>query len=315
MKRIILAACILLVIFFVSVYFFIPSQILVKSIVPVRCNGFGADRVLGDTGHWVRWWPEAGQQADHEETNAWYFRGNRYRMNRRLLRSAEIAIAGQGNEVLSMLTVFPIIRIDSAYLLWTCSLKGGLNPIIRIKRYRRAKELQRDMEVILGDLRSYLEEQDHVYGISIVEGSTKDSVLVESARTVGSYPSTGEIYSLVEKLQGYILLHHGLVTGYPMINISEKQGGQLQLRVAIPTNQQVPATDSIKNRVLIHGKYLETEVKGGPATVNEALAQMNTYISDYQRTVMAIPFFSLETDRRAEPDSTKWMTKIYYPIF
>jgi hypothetical protein len=314
MKRIILAACILLVIFFVSVYFFIPSQILVKSIVPVRCNGFGADRVLGDTGHWKRWWPETSQQADHEGTNALYFRGCRYRLNRRLLRSAEIAVTGKGKEVLGLLSVFPMITDDSCYLLWEFSLEGGLNPIQRIKQYQHAKELKSDMEVILGDLRSYLEEEDHVYGISVIEGSAKDNLLVESTRMAGSYPSTGDIYSLVKKLQGYILLHHGLVTGYPMANIMGR-GGQFQLRVAIPTNQPVPETDSIRNRALPGVKFLEAEVKGGAATVNEAMEQMNNYISDHHRTVMAIPFSSLETDRSAEPDSTKWMTRIYYPIF
>lgn len=314
MKRIILAACILLVLFVVSVYLFIPSQIPVKSIVPVRCNSFGADRVLGDTGHWKRWWPETGRQADHEGINAWYFRGYRFRVKRRLLRSVEMVVGGNGKEVLGLLSVFPSIRDDSCYLLWGCSLEGGLNPIKRINQYQRAKELQSDMEVILGDLRSYLEKEDHVYGISINEESTKDNLLVESTRMAGRYPSTGDIYSLVKKLQGFILLHHGLVTGYPMVNIMEK-GRKFELRVAIPTNQPVPEKDSITNRTLPGNKFLEAEVKGGDATVNEALAQMNNYISDYHRTVMGIPFLSLETDRSAEPDSTKWMTRIYCPIF
>jgi hypothetical protein len=259
-------------------------------------------------------------QADHEGTNAWYFRGYRFRMNRRLLRSVEMAVTGKGegkgkeNEVPGLLSVFPSIRDDSCYLLWGCSLEGGFNPIKRIKQYQRAKELQSDMEVILGDLRSYLEEEDHVYGISISEESTKDNLLAESTRMAGRYPSTGDIYSLVKKLQGFILLHHGLVTGYPMVNIMEK-GGKFELRVAIPTNQPVPEKDSITNRTLPGNKFLEAEVKGGDATVNEALTQMNNYISDYHRTVMGIPFLSLETDRSAEPDSTKWMTRIYCPIF
>jgi hypothetical protein len=139
-------------------------------------------------------------------------------------------------------------------------------------------------------------------------------LLVESTHMTGQYPSTGDIYSLVKKLQRFILLHHGLVTGSPMVNIMEK-GGKFELRVAIPTNQPVSENDSITNRTLPGNKFLEAEVKGGDATVNEAMAQMNNYISDYHRTVMGIPFLSLETDRSAEPDSTKWMTRICYPIF
>jgi hypothetical protein len=41
---------------------------------------------------------------------------------------------------------------------------------------------------------------------------------------------------------------------------------------------------------------------------------MNNYISDYGRTIVAIPFASLITDRRLEPDSAKWVTRIYWPL-
>ena len=71
----------------------------------------------------------------------------------------------------------------------------------------------------------------------------------------------------------------------------------------------------IFSRKLVRGHYLETDVHGGSGAVNSALDRMNNYISDYGRTVMAIPFFSLMTDRSKEPDTTKWVTRIYYPIY
>jgi hypothetical protein len=59
---------------------------------------------------------------------------------------------------------------------------------------------------------------------------------------------------------------------------------------------------------------LRAEVKGGNATVEEALHQMKIFISDYQKTAMAIPFESLVTDRSKEPDTSKWITRIYTPV-
>jgi hypothetical protein len=62
------------------------------------------------------------------------------------------------------------------------------------------------------------------------------------------------------------------------------------------------------------GNILITEVKGGPASIKKAFNEMETYITDYRRTAPAIPFQSLITDRSKEPDTSKWVTKIYYPV-
>ena len=62
------------------------------------------------------------------------------------------------------------------------------------------------------------------------------------------------------------------------------------------------------------GNILITEVKGGPEEIKKAYRQVELYISDFQRVAPAIPFESLVTDRRAEKDSTKWITRIYYPV-
>jgi hypothetical protein len=58
-----------------------------------------------------------------------------------------------------------------------------------------------------------------------------------------------------------------------------------------------------------------TEVRGGDYTVNQALEHLQEYMNDYQRATMAIPFQSWVTDRSAEKDTTKWVTKIYYPVY
>jgi hypothetical protein len=38
-------------------------------------------------------------------------------------------------------------------------------------------------------------------------------------------------------------------------------------------------------------------------------------MQDYGKSVVAIPFQYLVTDRLAEKDSSKWVTKIYQPIY
>ncbi len=314
MKRIVYVVLILVGVFLAMVYLFIPSHIQVKSVLRMKCNSSAADRVLGDTSTWNRWWPGAGPQSGHEENGTLTFRGSRYRINRRLLRSFEIGVAWKGEENMSMLLVFPGIYPDSSSLIWSLNLECGLNPIRRIKQYQRALELKSDMDTIIGHARDYLSVEEHVYGIPIREMPVGDSLIVENTRLLAVNPTTIDMYEDVRKLRSYILAHGGKVTGYPKVNVTKRKDGYV-LRVALPTSTTMPGSGTIKINELYQGKHLETEVRGGDATIDEAMEQMSNYISDYQRTVIAVPFFSLVTDRIAEPDSTKWITRIYYPVF
>jgi hypothetical protein len=64
----------------------------------------------------------------------------------------------------------------------------------------------------------------------------------------------------------------------------------------------------------VAGKILIGEVRGGDATTKNAFAEMHNYVVDHQMTSPAIPFISLVTDRKQEPDSSKWISRIYYPV-
>jgi hypothetical protein len=41
---------------------------------------------------------------------------------------------------------------------------------------------------------------------------------------------------------------------------------------------------------------------------------MKAYMKDFKLTSPAMPFELLVTNRANEPDTSKWVTKIYYPI-
>ena len=62
------------------------------------------------------------------------------------------------------------------------------------------------------------------------------------------------------------------------------------------------------------GDILVAEITGGKNKIDSAMKQMDTYALDHQYNNIAIPFYSLVTDRMKVADSTKWVTKIYYPI-
>ena len=103
-------------------------------------------------------------------------------------------------------------------------------------------------------------------------------------------------------------------TGYPMLNITPLDNGQFQFQVAVPVNKMLADKGTIFSRRMVPGNFMMLEAKGGPKTVDHAMQQLQQYAIDYQRTYMAIPFQVMVTDRLNEQDTTKWVTRIYYPV-
>ena len=100
-----------------------------------------------------------------------------------------------------------------------------------------------------------------------------------------------------------------------MLNIETTDSINHHVRVALPLNKAlVTSGEILEKRMPGLGNILVTEVTGGNAANKNALIQLNLYARDYQRVPPAIPFYSLITDRTKEPDSSKWVTKVYFPV-
>jgi len=82
----------------------------------------------------------------------------------------------------------------------------------------------------------------------------------------------------------------------------------------IALSLRLSGIDSFIDEMMKAGNILVTEVKGGPSIINNAFKQMDTYVTDHERIPPAIPFLSLVTNRVQEPDTSKWITRIYYPV-
>jgi hypothetical protein len=100
-----------------------------------------------------------------------------------------------------------------------------------------------------------------------------------------------------------------------MLNIENTDRTNYKVQVALPVNKKLPELGDISSKQMLKdGNILTAEVIGGLNKIDGAMEQFEKYISDYQRSIIAIPFQSLITDRSKEKDSTRWVTKIYYPV-
>jgi len=308
MKRLLIIIIVVVLLIAVCIEICIPSTIQVSRVAPVRCRDVAAFSVLRNGERWARWWPASSRDS------VLRYHGLDYRIGQLSYNTVHVDILSPPMDLRSRIVVIQIGNGDSSLLQWDCTVPAGMDPIRKISRYLEAGRIAKDMDTLLGHAAGYLGKMENIYGISIRESSTKDTLLVfEESHFIAS-PTNAEIYGLIGAVKNHILRAGGTQTGYPMVNVSGGDTGY-RVRVAVPTDRHIPDKGPLHFMRLIPGNYLVTDVTGGPAMVQRAIAALQEYIRDYQRTVMAIPFQSLITDRSAEPDTARWKTRIYYPIF
>jgi hypothetical protein len=301
-KWIIAAGGILILLVAGFVYLWIPSNVRYSYHVKMTCNARGALRVVADSSRWVNWAPEEGRNISYHLQGQ-----NNYVLN--------VRIQGRRDSLLSRLLLVPTASPDSTDCYWQFDMPTGRMPVGRIRRYLFARDVVGDMGTVLGFMRAFLAKKENVYGLNIQPAATKDSFLIAVRGIFPGGPTLGDIYGLIGGLRGYMGREGAHETGYPMLNITKLADGRRQMEIAIPVDRQLKEGSVFYSRKLVPGHYLMAEVKGGEHAIDRAMTQMQNYVNDYQKTVMAIPFQSLVTDRMKEPDENKWITRIYYPVY
>jgi hypothetical protein len=311
MKKILIFLFVLVGILLISIYTFIPSKIFFREIVVIKANPNTAKRFLNDESQWNNWWSKENKK-DEQPLNHVY-KNYQYIFNWKMIQGSSITIKNNSILINSILNVIPINR-DSVAIEWKGESTTPFNPISRIEKYIEVKKLQKNLKSLLQNIKAFLENKENFYPIRISQMQVKDTLLVATRYSFKSYPTPDEIYHLIESVQQYISKEGAIETNYPMLHITS-DSGYFETMVAIPVNKVVPPKDNFLFKRMVPGKILVTEVKGGRYTTAHALKQLENYLEDNELQSPAIPFESLVTDRSRQPDTSKWVTKIYYPVY
>lgn len=311
MKILLLIAAVL--IFFVaSVYIFIPNKIIISEKVTVAASREALFRTLSDSAEWENWWP--AKEAINLTNHPLLLNGLQYQLTGKKAFSLPLSISGKNFKAYNEFT-FITINTDTTVINLDGIVITSYNPIKRIRLYFAANKVKKDISSLLQRINAYYSKTENLYGYPIEKKSVVDSVLISTFTEMKSYPSTAAIYTLIDELKNYIKQQGANETGYPMLNILKTDSANYRVRVALPVDKKLPPSGNISYKWMMGGgNILITEVHGGNDEIQKALGQVQNYISDYKRTAPAISFQSLITDRRKEPDSSKWVTKIYYPV-
>lgn len=316
MKKWIAAILLLLLAAFIALYLLLPGQRKVSNAVVLKANNKGILRQLANKASWNKWWPRFQTNDSHtlKSTGPFIYNSHEYTLLSVASNSIDIGIRRGSDTLISTLLVAPL-GFDSVLLDWQYVLQEkSWNPIKRNQLQNREVALQESLEPVFERLWKHIQEPENLYGIRVQQHKITDTLLISTKAVFNHEPTTAEVYGMIHQLENYCTQQGAQQTGTPMLNIRRDNSTQTEVMVAIPVNKQLPNQGNIAIKRMIPGNVLITEITGGPHRIKEAFAQMKLYIDDYGYQPPVIPFESLITDRSKETDTTKWVTKIYFPV-
>lgn len=310
MKKLTIGLLVFFAISIALVYLLVPNVITVNKTISFQTNFKGLFRTLSETRKWSKWWPGKYDAA----SNKLLLNDNTYAVTDFTTTSLVVDINNSTASEKSLMLFIPL-QSDSVRLEWQAAIPTSYNPIKRLQIYFAASGLQQDLNRIVAAILSYYTNDEKIYGLDIRRESVKDTSLVFTYDSTNGYPSNEKIYSMIGELRDYINTHAAIATDSPMLNIYSSDQVHYTTKVAIPTNKILPSSGKIFYKwMLPHGNILVADVKGDRKKTDSAFTTMNNYVHDYNLTAPAIPFFKLMTNRLQEKDSSKWVTRIYYPV-
>lgn len=300
-----------LIILGVFTYILIPSKESFRLYEKINFTQTGTARLIQKKQFWNTWW-----QGKAFNPDTFLNSGVTYRIDKILFNKIEFTILpGVNTDSIKSSLEFSEGNNDSTDVYWNSFYQYSLQPIKRINQYFTNNKLKSNAKKFLEKLKCILEDQQKIYGFKIATEKVIDGSLISTKKLFNHYPTTDDIYTLTALLKTYIKNKEAFAINPPMLNVYTEDSLNYSAMVAIPTNKTLPSTDNISLKKMVLGKILMAEVKGGPLNIKEGEKQLRNYFEDYRKASPAIPFQSLVTDRSVEPDTSKWITRLYYPIY
>jgi hypothetical protein len=303
-------AIVLLLIFILS-YLILPTEIKFSEKSIINCRGATINRIFTQPEYSYLLWSGAG---DNKE-GRFSINGITFDFSKDFSSKSIVNLIFDADTIPSVITS-NTMNTSEVLILWSYTLQTQNTPWSKIKMWACNRVIKKTIRLILNNLKKNAENPQNVYKTKIEVINLSDSTLISVKGVTLDYPSTTMIYNEIKKLTDYAGQNQAVTTHYPMLNV-RKEGSQYFYMIALPINKDLRPSGIIEpKRMLSGGKFLRSDdIYGGLLSVQKMEKHFEHYKLDYSYSSPAISFQSLITDRSVEPDSNKWVTKLYYPIF
>ena len=293
-------------------YFYLPTENKVSAVVRCDASTVAVERIAAVESYRKKWLPDQGEFI---ATNEYVLNGCSYSFSSDMALNSNITVLYKNNKASSFLRV--IADADKSIVQYQFTFPPSNSFLERIKSYFDNNKIKKTTQQILNALRLFTEINENIYGVKMQKSLLKDSTLIAIKGSSKQYPTMNEIYKAIDTLKMYATQNGAKATNPPMLNIYVNNDTSYLYMVALPLNKWIDGTGKISGkRMLAGGNILETgEFKGGIYTINKFLKELENFRADNTSISPAIPYQSLITDRSKESDTSKWITKLYYPVF
>jgi len=312
MKRLFLILISIAFLGLISTYFLIPDQIIVSEAEHVETSERILEKYLTNAEELRAWWPESKGDSLSPDS-IFLFNSLGFKFKRPVLNSVPVSIE-EGRFTHNSVITWNLVSGKTMIIGWKTSIKASNNPIKRIAQYQHAKKIKKSMVHLLEELLTFVVSSKNVYGLNVEHKTVTDTILATTSIETKKRPTTVEIYEQIDHIKNYINGQSAEQVNAPMLNISRNPSGNYLTMVAVPVNKEIPSDSKVSVQKMIAGNILVAEVKGGPQSVAFGFEEMKAYMKDFKLTSPAMPFELLITNRIAEPDTSSWITMIYYPV-
>jgi len=302
----------LLLLAFISIYFIIPQRITTTRSIQTDANDINVSKFLVNKKPWLKWWP-----GEHKAGDSTFFsyKGVNYILQKNTNSDIQVLVKLNDLELNSTVT-YSSAGEGMCTVTWATEKQSSLNPFTRIAQFWKIKMSARDIDEILAHFKTFIQKDTNVYGMAVSLDKIKNPIVLATTANTNEYPTTSIIYKMIDGLRQQVKVQKALQTDSPMLNIYHTDEKSYQVMVALPINKLItPGPNTVINNLVGGGNILHTEVKGGRHTIENAFTQLKKYQDDHGLRSPAMPYELLITNRLAQPDTTKWITKVFYPIY
>lgn len=315
MKKILILFLIVVSLSLIVIYSFIKNSVIITEYATVPGTKAAIDSSLHSVQKWKDWWPSPDAIQLSPGDSFYAFNKISYRLKEKFSDGAAVAIQNGDLNITSQIQSVPKNK-DTLYIQWTASFPSGLNPVTRVRNYFKGKSLKQDMKKILKAICDYAQLPENIYGFSINRTTFTDTILIAKRFDGVSPATTADIYKNIAQLKEFISRQGAVEKDSPMLNISySKDSTHYEAMIAICVDRELPSSGGffLRRMVPMKDRFLACEVKGGPFLIQQAHRAIEKYMFDNSLSAPAIPFEVMLTDRLQERDTSKWITKIFYP--
>ena len=296
------------VIILIGILYFLPKE-KVNIGISVKATDDAVRRHFIDKKLWGKWFP-----AKQINDSIFQFDNCTYRIHKLMLNGFETSVYENGDTLKGLIQVISNDK-DVTEILWSTDNLKPSGYIESLSNYFKHKKINNNIEHLMENIKTFFDDDKNIYGFNVVVERTKDFSLLVLRKKYNQKPNSKNIYEQIEIIENYTKEINAEIKNKPMVNIHSENVNEYELMVAIPTKKDEIGKSDIAFKQLVEGNILVANVVGGELENEKAEKQMQLYIQDNNKTSPATPYFSLVTDRRVEKDSTKWVSKLYYPVF